>query len=274
MGYPPVGNCIYCGKNRLPNHGRRKPSRFHDEHIVPLALGGKMVLPEASCVKCERLINKQIENCVLRKELGAFRDALGSPTRNKKAQAARRAKNQHAIVGFYRFGQAGVLTGQHTLHSSAVWPGLENRPAPVGRADLNPRKEDSSFAVRAEWIPRPDHFARLIAKIGYAFAVAELGLGSFTPFVQGLILGRDKDHERFVGSLERDDPMSRALSNRTIMLTCGHDETLTRTFLIPVMDIAIIPEATPIYYVVAGELDLDNAQHRRVYQDYRQRTTA
>ena len=274
MGYPPVGSCIYCGKNRLPNHGRRKPSRFHDEHIVPLALGGKMVLPEASCVKCESLINKQIENYVLRKEWGVFRDELGSPTRDKKAQAARRAKNQHGIVGFYWFKPAGILTGNHTLHGSVEWFGLENRPAAHGRANLVRRKEDSWVPVGAEWIPRPDRFARLIAKIGYAFAVAELGLGSFTPFVQGLILGRDKDHERYVGSLERDNPISTALGDRAIKLTFCRKVTPSRTFVIPVMDIAIIPEATPIYYVVAGELDLDNAQHRRVYQDYRQRTAA
>ena len=39
--------------------------RFHDEHIVPLALNGALILSEASCQQCERIINREIENCLL-----------------------------------------------------------------------------------------------------------------------------------------------------------------------------------------------------------------
>jgi hypothetical protein len=40
----PMGQCIYC----LNEEG----TPLSDEHIVPACLGGKVILPKASCKKC------------------------------------------------------------------------------------------------------------------------------------------------------------------------------------------------------------------------------
>lgn len=76
--YPPVGRCIYCGT---------KEGDLTDEHIVPFALGGNMILPKASCIPCQRIINQEIETPtlnVLSGSYGPLRLGLNLPTRNKK----------------------------------------------------------------------------------------------------------------------------------------------------------------------------------------------
>src|ERR1700733_7626443 len=83
--YDPVGSCIYCGRTTLP-HG---VDRFTDEHIIPLGLGGTRILPEASCVKCQRTINREIETPILFHEWQRFRDKHKFPTRNPKARRER-----------------------------------------------------------------------------------------------------------------------------------------------------------------------------------------
>ena len=66
-----IGYCIYCGANE---------SDLSKEHIVPLALGGNMALPKASCSKCA-VITSQFERFCARKVLGPFRVRTGAPTR-------------------------------------------------------------------------------------------------------------------------------------------------------------------------------------------------
>ena len=128
--YTPVGRCIYCGTTDLP----QGVGRFSDEHIVPLALNGGLVLPEASCRHCERIINREIENLLLSEEWGSFRAKYGLPTRRPK----RRAKtvslgsrvggrilvpvNEYtAPVPLYRFATARILSGQQPIPNSNAW---------------------------------------------------------------------------------------------------------------------------------------------------------
>jgi HNH endonuclease len=46
--FPAVGRCIYCGSTDL----------LSEEHIIPYSLSGHYVLPEASCDKCAKTINR------------------------------------------------------------------------------------------------------------------------------------------------------------------------------------------------------------------------
>lgn len=84
--YPAIGQCIYCGATELKSGARR----FTDEHIIPLVLGGNLVLPQASCPDCAALINQQIETPVLFQELGYLRIKRNFPSRSKKSGTARR----------------------------------------------------------------------------------------------------------------------------------------------------------------------------------------
>jgi 5-methylcytosine-specific restriction endonuclease McrA len=47
----PVSACIYCGATE-------PDTKLTDEHIVPLSLGGTLILPKASCLACARQTGK------------------------------------------------------------------------------------------------------------------------------------------------------------------------------------------------------------------------
>src|SRR5215213_2744918 len=71
---PCIGECIYCGARRYSSE-RVKLGR---EHVVPRGLGGQWTVLEASCKKCEGIINNEAENiCQSRIMLGPLRYRLG-----------------------------------------------------------------------------------------------------------------------------------------------------------------------------------------------------
>jgi 5-methylcytosine-specific restriction endonuclease McrA len=57
-----IGRCIYC---------RTTDGPLTREHVIPKGLGGHLVLHEATCTPCQKLIGK-IETAVLRDSLRAF----------------------------------------------------------------------------------------------------------------------------------------------------------------------------------------------------------
>ena len=108
--------------------------RFHDEHIVPLALNGALILSEASCQQCERIINREIENCLLTEEYARFRAKYGLPTRrprNRKKTVKLPsitggwikvpATEYTAPVPLYRFKMARILSGVPPIPNSHAW---------------------------------------------------------------------------------------------------------------------------------------------------------
>jgi hypothetical protein len=73
---------LYCGTTERPPG----VDRFTDEHIVPLALAGTLILQQASCEECAKIINRQIESPLLRHDWAAFRAKYKFPTRNKASR--------------------------------------------------------------------------------------------------------------------------------------------------------------------------------------------
>jgi hypothetical protein len=73
--YNSVGYCIYCGSAR----------HLTDEHIIPLGLRGRLVLPNASCSVCSIKTSK-VERTCLRTMYGALRLVYGLPTRRKSSR--------------------------------------------------------------------------------------------------------------------------------------------------------------------------------------------
>ena len=118
--YDPIGHCIYCGATEFPGGA----GRFSDEHIFPYALGGRMVLPEASCDTCAKIINGQIESPFMRNEWGHLRAKQKFPTRKpQKRRTQIRIRNrtgEHLSIPIrdhstpvpqYRFGGPHLLVG-------------------------------------------------------------------------------------------------------------------------------------------------------------------
>ncbi len=71
--YEPAGRCIYCPAERYSDD-RDRP--FGEEHIVSEGLDGTLILPDASCKRCET-ITSRAERAVLRHVLHAPRKQLG-----------------------------------------------------------------------------------------------------------------------------------------------------------------------------------------------------
>jgi HNH endonuclease len=208
--YPAVGKCIYCGETRLPPG----VPRFGDEHIIPFSMGGTLILQEASCKRCEKVINRQIETPVTSQEWGDLRAKRKFPTRNKLKRKKRTHVRVRAIDGSlmrlpladhstpvltYKFSQARILSGLPRLLDDMSW----------SAAVL--ASHDEELAMRRkypEWdkthriVARPYPFARLLAKIAHGYAVAEYGtsrLDAFTPLTTDIILGQSDDYFYTVG---------------------------------------------------------------------------
>jgi len=73
--YPSPHVCIYCGAKE----------NLSDEHIIPKALGGRWILPQASCSGCSA-ITSAFEGVCARPILGPLRLYYGFPTRRKKSR--------------------------------------------------------------------------------------------------------------------------------------------------------------------------------------------
>ncbi len=272
--YAPVGLCIYCGTTDLPPGVRR----FGDEHIVPLALNGGLVLPEASCRNCERTINREIENRLLSEEWALFRAKYGLPTRRPKNRAKTvslgsrtgghikvPATEYTAPVPLYNFDTARILSGVHPIPNSHAWT-----VSVLSDGDEEERLQkryplwNGVHTFRTE----PYRFARFIAKISYAYAVAEVGLHCFRPLVRDIILGKSDDYFHFVGSAPQDPPPSGWPPGGQ------HHFAITIRFMqdyigLVVVDFKLFAEAgTPVYHAVVGEIDAKNPGHFAALEQY------
>lgn len=73
--YDAVGYCIYCGST----------DQLSDEHVIPLGLGGRLVLPRSSCSRCSSKTSK-LERTCLRTMYGPLRLLYGLPSRRKNSR--------------------------------------------------------------------------------------------------------------------------------------------------------------------------------------------
>ena len=276
MRYTPVRQCIYCGIVDVP----QGMNRFHDEHIVPLALNGALILPEASCRQCEQIINKHIETPLLAEEYARFRVKYGLPTRRPKNRKKTvnlasttggwikvPAAEYTAPVPLYQFKTARILSGVPPIPNSHAW----TMDILVGGSDEEVRLQKKYPLWTKGHIlrPQPYQFARFIAKMSYGFAVANLGLDCFEPLANDIILGRSDDYFRFVGSEYRDPPPSGWPSGG------AHHFSIVVRFVrknvaLVVVDVKLFAEAkTPVYHAVVGEIDLGKSAHFIAWERHR-----
>jgi len=108
-----------------------------------------------------------------------------------------------APIFTYVFNTAGILLG--ALPTMNTW---EWKPCVI-QSDKEMQdffKKHGSMHIAVTFVP--DKFAQMIAKIGYSYAVAELGLGSFSPLALNIILTREKNVGHLIGgSLDAEMPI-------------------------------------------------------------------
>ncbi|MBB4429184.1 hypothetical protein GGD66_007784 [Bradyrhizobium sp. CIR48] len=201
--YSPVGQCIYCGT---------RASKLKEEHIIPLSLGGNLVLPASSCVDCESITGR-FEQEIARHFIWPFRTGMGFPSRKKKNpedfeidfiledDSCERVRIERRLypteLYLHKFTTCGFLAGksdEEKTDSIAV-VGWRNGPAfeEVKRVlfsfalDVERRTKKRVKAVAPARYFYPAPFAQMLAKISHSYAVAELGAISFRPILLDII---------------------------------------------------------------------------------------
>jgi hypothetical protein len=256
--YDPVGKCIYC-----PNH----KGKLTEEHVVPFGLAGdSVVLPQASCKECARITGK-VERYCLRSMLGNFRIAMGAPTRRPKERPKTisvrtgRLSDDNSRVEDLKIIE--ISPTDLIMFPSFTFPGagiLEGRAPEIDISyQINMHRVDGQpvefcrqhGAVETPMI-YPMAFLRMVAKIAHAYAVAELGLGSFKPFLLDLILCRIQELNfglQWIGC-EPIAPRPTAdlfsLSYSKCILEGGERYVIVHLRLFPFF-------STPLYHVVVGK---------------------
>jgi hypothetical protein len=192
--YKRVGHCIYCkNEDNLP---------LSNEHIVPLGISGRWILPASSCTACAAITSDFDGQCQ-ESMMGAAKTQLGlrrrkhprpakwimAPVGEKPAaliQAVPIHDHPSAIVMF-QFGLTGITlgvpeTGKYDIriHLVPVVKDFRDRVARTG--------EKIWFNTSGA---SPQYFARMLAKIAHAYAVAEAGASKFKPLLLDQILGSE-----------------------------------------------------------------------------------
>lgn len=253
--FDPVGSCIYCG---------RISHKLNEEHIVPYGLGGKLILPESSCDRCSAITGK-FEGVVQRTIYGDFRMRNRMPTRRKSERPKLRTINSidqsgnivpkdipvdefPAPLWIYNFGQCGILLGSQpdTDVTLSTMNTIHNHDELVAFADKH--NWDKTTSTRF----MPNDFMRMIAKIGYSYSVALMGLGSFKPIVIDAIIDPKANISYFVGMNETYEPMIKGGWHDLKIVTKGAPG---RPTLLSVNVRLFSSAGTPTYHVIVGEFE-------------------
>lgn len=199
--YASVDICIYCGATE----------GLSDEHIIPLGLGGRLVLPRASCGKCAALTSA-FEGTVLRTMFGPLRMFYDMPRRRKSKRPAtlplkvkQRAGDDwtHLEVEREQYPFLVLIPYLSTPtfpagRRSDTGPGASRfwiRGASIGEG-FKPHLQDlcdklSVRAVMPTAEARVPEFCLMLAKIAHAYAVAECGRDAAEWILPAAILARD-----------------------------------------------------------------------------------
>jgi len=216
--YSPANVCIYCGTR----------DDLRDEHIIPSCLGGKGILPKSTCGKCSTITSK-MERFALRGSLRAVRIYLKLRSRrpndvpskypiqiekdNQTKTIKLPLEEYPVLLPLPIFNTPTFLSGEKTAQGIEVI-GLDTisfgpNPEVIGKKlgvkviSITPEKD------------YPNEFARMLGKIAYAFATAEIGLDKIDEaFVLPAILGKIDDIGRWVGTIRRETQAIEGLLHR------------------------------------------------------------
>ena len=251
--YPPVGRCIYCGATE----------NLSEEHIIPYALDGHLVLPDASCSKCAG-ITKKFEQICAREMFGPLRIRLKLNTRRKK----QRPKHL-PIVTFDDQGNSKTVTVSSEkfprvcLGLKLPLPGIMLGQKPTRVLDNPTIVVSSEDSEVKPYMPKDKHgaifgvmhcnaFILLLAKIAHAFAVANFGMERFKHRLPPLIVGADDDSEDtilyLVGGDTQDTQQEQSLhslNHRLVQINGKH-------FRVVIIHLFAFM-GMPSYQVVVGE---------------------
>jgi hypothetical protein len=260
--YASVGSCIYCGAQEWSEGKSRK---LGDEHIVPEGLGGKLLLPEASCKACEEKTS-QFELEWLR---GSFHSARVQKGLGKKRKRSPRfiplkiQKNGRtvwkqipiekypALIVTLVFDTPDILTGCEPIEKE-LSGGVAVGTMPTFGLHLQEYLNQGTVSFEP---PRntanSQHLGRMLAKIAHSYTVAELGLNGFKPFLQKIILGSDIRHlGHYIGGTREIPPKINDVYEVRLTTVQSSDR---RNYLMVIIRLLADVQGMPEYRVIVGE---------------------
>ena len=252
--YAPVGRCIYCGQTE----------DLRKEHILPFGLSGTATLPAASCGRCA-VVTACIEQKVLRGPMWAVRVYRALRSRTKHNDAPERypvtvvkdgeeVEIELPIQDFPILRHFPIFSPPAVLHPEGYTHGI--RISGADTISFGPKPEDvarklGATTIRLSEMSEPAAFARMIAKIAYAWAVA---VGKL-PLLKGPPFGRAGDSAAKLtisgaGSARSADPPQ---THEKLLHYVALHEDRQRNLLVAEVQLFSDSE-TPRYGVVLGEL--------------------
>ena len=205
-----VGRCIYC----------RATGNLTDEHVIPYALGGELVLEDASCSACAKITSKDELVCA-HDIFGPLRISYNYRTRRKKKRPERirglLSVNGEIAEGLVSVSKMachsiilpvlplpGFLTGGFF---QSVYVGTRYRLVQVSNP-LNPLASEQMRRREVEEVAttRLDETAliRTLCKIAHGLAVLKCGVDGFVPWLPQQIVGKRTEFPYVCGGCPDD----------------------------------------------------------------------
>jgi len=253
--------CIYCGA----------AEHLHDEHIIPLALGGRWILPGASCGECGKKTSAFERTCT-RTILGPLRMLYDMASRRKKdrpdtlpLKVRKRPGADWTTIEVDRDEYPFLiilpqlelpddLTGKVTAgERGAKAKQLWTRGA-FGQLGIQPHLEALArrFDV-AEFMPTGTvdvpSFCLLLAKIAHSYVTAEMGVDNFEPFLSPIVTTGDLSNRvQHIGGVLRQEPKTNNLHE------VSFERKITPPGIVAVRIRLLACLGTPTYFVSAGRI--------------------
>jgi hypothetical protein len=233
--YQPLNRCAYCPSD----------VQLSTEHIISLGLGGKLIFPKASCESCRKATSK-VEDFILRKYLCALRSHLSLPSRNPggrpESYKLKLYKNGRSWtqkvplskhpgdVRFVMFEPPGRVAGRPLeqptysirLVEGVIFPDAKERLRALGADGAKDKVAVNAMAL-----------ARIVAKIGLSYAIAELGLDAFEQtYVNHLVRAEAADWHHWIGGYDRGRIVEPVTLHELRLLRRGQDlSTIVHLFV-------------------------------------------
>jgi hypothetical protein len=253
--------CIYC-------YDFFPLDQLGKEHVVPLNLGGDLILPHASCPDCGDETSAAEGHCA-RAMYSDLRAQLGI-----KSRAHRRARKDVRVFQGERAGRDTFTKVSLDAHPSSLigytmtTPGILAGLPPNVEMGFFPkfiplldveefgnriRRLGGKFSFKVTDSHKPIWISRTLAKIGHSFAVYQLGIDGFDPLLPDLILGKLDYAEcaptYLVGGISDELP---ATTNRHELAIGTVIGTPIRKFVVVSIRLFSDLAGSPLYHVVAG----------------------
>lgn len=196
-----VNRCIYCGAQ----------DRLTDEHVLPLSLGGRLILGGGSCQECAK-VTTRFEDAVCRQMFGGARSKFGFPTRHKN-----RRHREVPVTYLHADGTEEVVFDTPARQPS--WyvaidlppPGIVFGDVPTdGREPFKAsfilhdgvRQESRGGpGLRATSVISVNALYRLLAKVAHGLIFYKCGTTGYRPLMPAVVLGGDARPWHWIGGL-------------------------------------------------------------------------